>query len=295
MRIAEAGRGGFRAIDNHQDFTYRIVYVSGRGAVRRVVFAGLPGRAENGIPDAAAHHRAGCGQRPGERLGRPPEWRGCPGRAAATGVPTAKAGAPASRAVTRGNARAAPRAAMRRPRFGSAGEMAAVARPGCARLARSSRVPAAWIEAGSMAIRWPAYREMTLARVIALRVRRRAIDGRQSRPGPTQRLPRVVSRERDCPACGASRRGFPPSFVGPPEIFPSSALPAGRSGSGFQLPETSWKHLRPGDGFPSKLLWELYPLPHVIPGGSNLDKTARRKVRLRSASGCLVSMGETDL
>jgi len=295
MRIAEAGPGGLVAIDNHQDYAYRIVYVLDPEAVRRVVISGQSERAGHDLSGTAARRRAGCGQRRGERFRWSMGRHGCPGRAAAAGVSAAAAGRPAARAVIRGNARVARRAAMLGSRFAGAGEMTAAPGAAGARGGRPSRILGARIGAVSPAIHWPDYREMTLADIIAPVVRRGAIDERQSGSGPIQRVPRVGRRRQDCPACRVSRRGFPLSSGGLPEIFPSSALPTGCSGSGFQLPETFWKHLRPGDRFLSKLLWELCPLPHVMPGGKNPDKTARRKVRLRSASGCLVSMSETDL
>ena len=112
---------------------------------------------------------------------------------------------------------------------------------------------------------------------------------------PVQQVPRLAPWVRDRPAGEASRRGFVQRFGPPPEIFRSSGPSAGRSGSGFQLPETSRKHWRPEIRYLTKLLWALCLLPHVMPGGPNLGKAARRKVHLRSASGCLVSMSETKL
>ena len=100
---------------------------------------------------------------------------------------------------------------------------------------------------------------------------------------------------RDRPAPGASGRGSRRGARPAPEIFRSSRPALRRREGDFQLLETYRKHRSRSGKISVKLPWAVCVLPHVMPGDPNPDKVSRRKVQLRGASGCLVSMSVANL
>ena len=120
---------------------------------------------------------------------------------------------------------------------------------------------------------------------------RSALGSRGRRPAP--------AGTRDRPADTASGRCSERVRRCRPEIFPKDGPRGGRGidrrRSRFQLPETNWKHLSHLGQIWAKLLWALWELPHVMPGDPKSGKPVRRKVRVRTASGRLVSMSVAEL